>query len=154
MTHLDIRGARPADLAALQSVAVATGLFPPEMLPDMISPFLAGDEDSFWLTAVAEHKPVGLAFTQVEPMTEGTWNMLALAVHPDYQGKGLGRMIVQKVEHTLVEKAARLVIVDTSGTESFAKARAFYQALGYEVEARIRDFWSAGDDKVTLRKSL
>lgn len=48
----------------------------------------------------------------------------------------------------------RILLADTSGTEDFAATRGFYAAKGYTEEARIRDFWAAGDDKVTFRKAL
>ena len=44
--------------------------------------------------------------------------------------------------------------VETSGTNEFTRTRNFYQLLGYENEARIRDYYDAGDDKVVFRKSL
>ena len=46
------------------------------------------------------------------------------------------------------------MIVDTSGTEAFAETRAFYRKNGYTEEARIRDYWADGDDKITFRKPL
>ena len=54
----------------------------------------------------------------------------------------------------LQAKGARILIADTSGTEAFAPPRAFYAANGYAEEARIRDFWATGDDKVVFWKAL
>ena len=54
----------------------------------------------------------------------------------------------------LKARAARLLIVDTSSLPAFDGARAFYPALGFREEARIRDFWTDGDDKVTFAKRL
>ena len=51
-------------------------------------------------------------------------------------------------------QGARLIVVDTSGIEDFAGTRAFYARSGYDEEARIRDFWATGDDKVIFRKAL
>lgn len=80
--------------------------------------------------------------------------MLALAIHPDLQGRGLGAALVTAAEGNLKERGQRLIIVDTSGTDDFALTRKFYAQNGYEEEARIRDFWASGDDKVTFRKAL
>ncbi len=38
--------------------------------------------------------------------------------------------------------------------EAFAGARAFYAARGYAEEARLRDFYLDGWDKVVYRKRL
>jgi hypothetical protein len=54
----------------------------------------------------------------------------------------------------LVARGARLLIIETSGLASFERTRAFYRALGYDEEARIREFFKAGDDKVVFRKAL
>jgi hypothetical protein len=46
------------------------------------------------------------------------------------------------------------LIADTSGTDDFAPTRAFYRKNGYAEEARIRDFWAKGDDKVVFWTAL
>jgi GNAT superfamily N-acetyltransferase len=80
--------------------------------------------------------------------------MLALAVRPDLQSKGLGAALAKAAEQLLKGKGQRILIVDTSGTDGFALTRKFYAQNGYDEEARIRDFWADGDDKVIFRKAL
>ncbi len=48
----------------------------------------------------------------------------------------------------------RLLLVETSGVAGFAGQRRFYRKLGFRREARIRDYYQAGDDKVVFAKSL
>ena len=154
MTKIDITETTRDDIPGLQAVLEATGLFPPELLPDFLEPVLTGDSPALWRTGWVDGTPAGLVFTEPEPMTDGTWNMRALGVVPGHQGRGLGRAVVAAVEEDLASAGQRILIVDTSGTADFAGARAFYAALGYDEEARIRDFWAEGDDKVTFRKPL
>lgn len=149
-----IRFTNQADTDALADVAEAAGIFPGTMLPDMLGPYLAGEQSGFWLTCEIDGSPSGFVYTQQEPMADGTWNMLALAVHPSAHRQGQGRALVHAVEEELRRRQARLVIVDTSSTGGYAMARAFYHALGYEAEARIRDYWDTGDHKITFRKPL
>jgi ribosomal protein S18 acetylase RimI-like enzyme len=54
----------------------------------------------------------------------------------------------------LVERGERLLLVETSGVESFEYVRAFYRKSGYQEEARIREFYAAGIDKIVFRKAL
>ncbi len=61
---------------------------------------------------------------------------------------------VHALEAELRIRGARILIADTSGAAGFTAARKFYAAKGYDEEARIRDFWGTGDDKVTYWKSL
>lgn len=154
MTNPIIKATSSADIAGLQAVLDGTELFPSEMLPDMLAPALAGETEAFWLTCHSHGEAVGLYYTVPEELADGTWNMLALAVRPDLQGKRLGAALVQAAEQHLKDKGQRILIVDTSGTEDFALTRKFYAQNGYEEEARIRDFWADGDDKVIFRKAL
>ena len=87
-------------------------------------------------------------------MTEGTWNVLAIAVHPDAQGRGHGSALMRHIEASLAERGERVLLVETSGVPAFDRTRAFYRGLDYDEEARIRDYWAAGDDKVVFRKAL
>ncbi len=132
-----------------------TGLFPTDMLAEMAHPFVSGGvSDQLWLTAHHNDQPTGIMFARAEELAEGTWNMLALGVLPAAQGTGIGRALVAEAERLLKNADVRILIVDTSSTADFEGARAFYAAAGYEEEARIRDYWAAGDDKVTFRKAL
>jgi ribosomal protein S18 acetylase RimI-like enzyme len=154
MTNIHIEATTSEDLPALAAAADETGLFPREMLPDMVAGFLAGDAESLWLTASVDEAPVGFCYTAAEMLTQGTWNMLALAVRPTHQGHGVGAALVAELEARLRQRDVRVVIADTSGTDAFARTRTFYVQNGYTEEARIRDFWDAGDDKVIFWKRL
>lgn len=150
MSNDTIRPLRRDDLSAARTLIAAVDLFPPEMLPEMAAPFLEG-ADELWLVVVGG---AGLAYAAPERLTDGTWNLLLLAVDPARQGQGLGRRLVLAVEAALGEKGARLLLVETSGVPEFAGQRRFYRKLGFRREARIRDYYQAGDDKVVFVKPL
>ncbi len=154
MTNPVIKATSTDDIAGLQAVLDGTELFPSEMLAEMLAPYLAGETEAFWLTCHSNGVAVGFCYTVPEDLAYGTWNMLALAVRPDLQGKGLGAALVRAAEQHLKDKGQRILIVDTSGTDDFSLTRKFYSQHGYEEEARIRDFWADGDDKVIFRKAL
>jgi ribosomal protein S18 acetylase RimI-like enzyme len=92
--------------------------------------------------------------TWVKRMTEGTWNLYLIAVHPKYQRQGRGAALLAQVEKILVERGERMLLVETSGLDSFDYVRSFYHKNGYEEEARIRDFYQVNDDKIVFRKTL
>ena len=154
MTTPIVKQTTKGDIPALQTVLDQTQLFPSEMLPEMLQPALDHEAEAIWLTCHLDGAAVGLCYSIPEELAQGTWNMLALAVRPDLQGQKLGTALVEAAEQRLKAKGQRLLIVDTSGTEDFALTRRFYARNGYEEEARIRDFWAAGDDKVIFRKAL
>jgi ribosomal protein S18 acetylase RimI-like enzyme len=149
-----IRPLRREDLPALKAVIDATELFPSDMLDDMVSGYLSGEAgNDFWLT-IDDAGPVAVAYYVPERMTEGTWNLLLIAVHPDHQGRGQGAALLRHIEFALAARGQRLLLVETSGLPSFERMRSFYRKNGYGEEARIRDFYQAGEDKVVFRKVL
>lgn len=153
---MTIRPTKHEDVPALKLVLDGTELFPSEMLPEMVGQFLS-DQDSqdVWLTLEDDSgTAIGFCYAAPEQLTEGTWNMLAIAVLPERQGTGVGGAITRKLEDVLREKGQRVLIAETSGTDRFAMTREFYRKSGYKEEARIRDFWDAGDDKVVFWKAL
>ncbi len=151
-----IRRVTPADTAALKALIDATDLFPSHLLDDMLADYFRGDHDQgdhVWLTD-DDGGPVGVAYYAPERMTVGTWNLYLIAVHPDRQGQGRGSALLRHVERALAARGERVLLVETSGLPSFERTRAFYRACGYDEEARIRDFYQAGEDKVIFRKAL
>ena len=87
-------------------------------------------------------------------MTYGTWNLQFIAVNPVSQAAGTGSGLLAGIEHSLADRKARLLIVETSSLDDYEAARAFYAKRGFEEEARIREFYSAGQDKIVFRKML
>ena len=150
-----IRFAVPDDVARLKEIITATELFPAHLLNDMIAPYFAGENEN-WLVFETEDSEniVGLAYYMPEPMTEGTYNALLLAVHPGQQGRGVGAALMIHIEQTLREQNKRILLVETSGLPEFERTRRFYRKIGYEEEARIRDFYASGEDKIVFYKAL
>ncbi|KAL3920653.1 MAG: hypothetical protein SGILL_003152 [Bacillariaceae sp.] len=156
-TTISIRDATSNDLANLKQVIDSSELFPSEMLDDMIAGYLAGTEDCLWLTADDDNDDTQtlIAYCAPEKMTEGTWNLYLIAVHKNKQGTGIGTQALQHLQEQLVaKKQARVLLVETSGLDEFAQTRKFYLKNGFVEEARIRDFYKQGENKVVYWKSL
>lgn len=152
-----IRPTTPDDTDALIALAGASGLFGPDELgqvAQMLTEHHAGGGDGHcWLTD-DDNGPVGVAYFAPERMTEGTWNLYLIAVHPDRQRQGRGKALLRHVEQSSAQRGQRILLVETSGLANFERVRAFYRSAGYDEEARIRDFYKAGDDKIVFRKAL
>jgi ribosomal protein S18 acetylase RimI-like enzyme len=129
-------------------------MFPSEMLEGMTADYFAGESDTQrWIIAEAG-AVAGVAYTVPEPLTDGTWNTLLICVDPAAHGQGTGRALMRHIEDELRGEGARVLLVETSGTPDFERTRGFYDMLGYDREARIRDYYAVGDDKVIFRKAL
>ena len=157
-----IRPARPENQADLLDLAEATGLFqPPELeeLAGMIAACFAGElgDDHHWVVVAGPGEGRAIeaaAYYASEMMAEAVWNLYFIGVRPDRQGSGLGATLLRHVEDDLTARGARLLLVETSGLDSFELTRRFYRKNGYDEEARIRDFYRQGEDKVIFRKAL
>ncbi|MEL7255230.1 MAG: GNAT family N-acetyltransferase [Pseudomonadota bacterium] len=154
MTDITIAETTADDIATIQKIVSDTGLFPPDLVPDLLDPALKGETSEFWRSAYVGSEVAGFCYTVPEMLTEGAWNITAIAVDPARQGTGIGAALLSEVENWLTSKGQRLILIDTSSGEDFTRTRAFYVKNGYEEEARIRDFWAEGDDKVVFRKAL
>ena len=159
MTNINIRPVKSSDLDDLKEIIEANDLFPPDMLDGMIADFFDDENNSdLWLTYESNKPekvaPVAIAYCAPEQMTEGTWNLYLIAVHPDYQSQGIGTSMVNCIEETLKERGERLILVETSSLPDFERTRDFYKKLSYQQEAQIREFYQAGEDKIVFRKLL
>jgi ribosomal protein S18 acetylase RimI-like enzyme len=155
MTAKSIRPLIAADVPALKSVIDATGLFPGDLLDGMVADYLADNASGeMWLVDADAEGLRGLAYCAPERMTEGTWNLYLIALHPDAQRQGRGTAFVAEIEHGLSARDARVLLVETSGLPEFEATRAFYAKCAFVQEARIRDFYRAGEDKIVFWKAL
>ncbi len=153
-----IRPVTPDDTDALIALADSVELFSSdelEALRQMLTDSLSkdGDAQPFWITD-DDDGLVGLAYCEPERLTSGTWNLQLIAVHPTHQRQRRGAKLLLFVEQTLADRGARVLLVETMGTPDFEHVRAFYRKNGYNEEARIREFYAEGADKIVFRKVL
>lgn len=143
------------DVPGIKQILDSIELFPSEILEDMIADYLTNPaSEEIWFTDVENGNPIAFGFCAPEKLTEGTYNLYALGVRSDIQGKNTGSKMMNFIEEHLRANGHRILIVDTSGTEEFKQTRRFYEKLNYQQEAVIRDFWNEGDDKVIFWKKL
>ena len=153
-----IRPATADDTTHLIALAEAIGLFQAHELEDlgaMLAEHLDSNSegDNFWI-ADDEDGLLGAAYYAPEQFSYSVWNLYFIGVHPKHQGKGRGTALLRYVEQALRERGERLLLVETSGLDSFELTRNFYRKNGYSEEARIRDYYKVGDDKIIFRKVL
>lgn len=73
-----------------------------------------------------------------------------LWVAEDYRGQGLGRKLMNKVNHYARELNCTMATVNTM---DFQNARAFYEGLGYECDF-ARSGYAADSSMIFLKRSL
>ncbi|MBI3037439.1 GNAT family N-acetyltransferase [bacterium] len=73
---------------------------------------------------------------------------------PSLQREGTGKILMEWVESQVLAQKGRIIVVETSGRDLYKPTRSFYLKIGYHEEARIRDFYRPGDDRVIFTKIL
>jgi ribosomal protein S18 acetylase RimI-like enzyme len=150
---------QPRDKTAVTTILHAT----PEFLShevviaeELIDCYLSKGKLSGYFIEVAEdaEQVTGYVCWGDTPLTEGTWDIFWIAVDRTLQGKGIGVALMATAEKAIYEAGGRLSVVETSGKPDYNKTRHFYTAHGYKEEARIKDFYTVGDDKVIMVKRL
>ena len=88
------------------------------------------------------------------PLTDSTFDFYWLAVSPESQGKGYGRVLISFVEEQVRRVGGTILVLETSSLESYSRTVRIYLGCGYQIVARIKNFYRAGDDKIILTKEL
>jgi ribosomal protein S18 acetylase RimI-like enzyme len=147
------------DLDDVMNIVVAAGMFAPDdrwFIEQMIAEHLESGAKAGHGYLIDEEggAAVGVVNWQAKLGPDGVWDLTMIAVLPELQGSGRGAAMMSHVESELAAAGQRLLLVETSSTAQYDGTRAFYQRCGYDEEARVRDYWTEGDDLVLFRKRL
>lgn len=78
--------------------------------------------------------------------------IVSIAVHPAYQGVGLGRRLMHRAMRDLKRRGA--LAYDLYVQTSSAAAIALYCQLGFRIIRTIRGHYADGSDAFSMRKSV
>jgi ribosomal protein S18 acetylase RimI-like enzyme len=123
---------------------------------ELIDSYLESPSDSGYYILVADVNSTvaGYICYGPTPLTEGTWDIYWVAVAPENQERGIGTALIESAEKEIRKANGRLVIIETSSIPAYEKTRRFHVGRGYQIVARIPDFYAPGDDKLILQKRL
>jgi len=155
-----IREALYSDGARIITIVQEAGIFNnievntvKEIWQDYLS---EGDiENGYHFLVIGQNDNIhGFACYGERPLTEGVYDLYWIVVDPSRRGKGFGKALLKSVERDVVSHGGRIIIIETSSTAKYASAREFYVKSGYELEAKIRDFYHPDDDLMVYTKHL
>lgn len=104
--------------------------------------------------STTERRVVGYVCFGTTPLTTGTYDLYWIAVDPTFQGGGVGTLLVDAVLDAMRAAGGRLLLIETSSRPDYAKTRDFYDRAGMSLEARVRDFYSPGDDRLIYARRV
>jgi len=157
MTPIRIRPFTLEDRSPILEILHRTRMFTPleiEVARELIDAWLYHPEQKDYIlyTAEGEGKVTGYVCYGPTPATEGSFDLYWIAVDPLYQRSGIGKELLLFTEKRIQECNGRLIIIETSSQEKYAPTRSFYERNGYTLEARIKDFYRVGDDRLIYVK--
>jgi ribosomal protein S18 acetylase RimI-like enzyme len=101
-----------------------------------------------------QRQPVGYICYGPTPMTQGTFDLYWIVVDPDFQGKKIGSQLLNFLEKILSGRNGRMILADTSSIPEYEKTKKFYLRNGFQEIARVKDYYSPGNDRITFCKRL
>jgi len=152
-----LRGLRAGDGGAIRRLLSRAGNFTAAeqaVAMELVDIGLTVPDQKDYIFAVAEDDGlvVGYICWGLASMSDGTYDLYWVAVDPGCRGRGIGKMLVEHCEEKVKEARGRSLLIETSSRAGYEGTLAFYLRLNYEVLARLRDYYTAGDDKIVLGK--
>ena len=148
------------DISPLKEILLATRVFRNEEIEVAVELMeIVAEEphqlDYIMFTSVDEENVVqGYYCVGPTPMTEVSYDLYWMAVDPGRYGGGASKELVEHCEEFVRARNGKKIIAETSSLESYGRTRAFYMKHGFVEEARIRNYYSVGDDLVIFTKQL
>lgn len=158
--HLTLRTEpQPADRERVREIVTATDFFRAEEIDvavELVDERLERGAASDYCFVFADERGVTLGYSCFGPipLTVASWDLYWIAVDPARQGRGLGRRLLAASEDEIRRRGGTRVYVDTSTRDQYTPTRAFYEHCGYDLAARLADFYAPGDGKAVYCKVL
>ena len=125
-----IRCLKPSDLTKLKVLLDQTELFPTELLEEISHPFFRDSHcTDLWQVYEYSGEPVAFLYCVQEKLTKSTWNVLALAVLPELQRQGIGRLLMNNVEQILQNRNQSTLLVETSSLPEYSRTALLHGEL-------------------------
>ena len=160
--EVHIRQLEPRDRSRIEEMVISSGKFNDveiETALELADDALKEGDDGGYIFVVLEYgkeHPVlhGFACYGPTPLTQGVYDLYWIVVDPAAQRKGLGRYLLEYVECNITKRGGRMLLIETSSQETYSATIRFYEKNGYQLAARIKNFYRVGDDKLVFSKEL
>lgn len=150
---------RSGDVELVSGLCRDSGMFSPaevEVAAELVQARRLTGEASGYHFLFAEWEGLVLGYACYGPIacTMASWDLYWIVVSPGLQGRGLGRRLLERVEQNILAAGGRRLYVETSSRGKYHPTRGFYQARGYQLAARLDDYYATGDGMVIYLKVL
>lgn len=149
----------PADVESVTRLVTATGFFTAAEVAiagELVEEHLRKGLPSGYRFVFADDgsELAGYACFGPIPATLSSHDLYWIAVAPAWQGRGLGRLLLERVETLTREAGGVRLYAETSSRPAYAPTRAFYERTGFHQVAVFPEFYAPGDGKMVFEKRL
>ena len=155
-----IRKFEPVDIDPITELVEATGVFRNDEIDVAvelmdIAASQPNQKDYILFSGIDEQNTVvGYYCVGPTPMTQSTFDLYWIAVHPQHHGKNFGTQLLQHCEALVKSKNGTLMVAETSSQTKYEPTRKFYLKNQYTESARIQNYYMPGDDLMIYTKYL
>jgi ribosomal protein S18 acetylase RimI-like enzyme len=154
--RIHVEESRPEDREAIGEIARRAGVFTEEEEASVFELFDAhlktSDSGYEWYTARAGERVAGFACYGPTPLAQGAYDLYWICTDREIRGKGVGRALFSALDLEIRARKGRLLMIWTSGGKDYLPAAKFYEQMGCELSARIRDYYKPGEDLIVFVK--
>lgn len=112
-------------------------------LEQAINDYIEGVRDKFFISVRIYDTPVG--FTALKEHNEYTSEVYVMGILEEFQGRGIGKRLIEEVETHLKSQGKEYLTVKTLGPshpdEGYKKTRAFYRSVGFLPLEEFTTLW-------------
>jgi ribosomal-protein-alanine N-acetyltransferase len=146
--RIRVRHAQMSDVPAI--VAIEQEAFPDPWNEETFVESLAIFPSTCFI-AINGYKIAGFVTAGAEDTGKEIYgHIMNLAVTPAYRRRGVGRMLVRRVEHEFLLQGASAIQLEVRISNT--GAHAFYRELGYEQVLVIGGYYTDGEDAIVMMK--
>ena len=152
---MTVRPPTAADRGAVLDALASCGAFSEleiEVAIGMFDEGLAGDYTLLGLEAEGSLR--GYACIGRASLTERSWYLYWICVHPAFQGRGVGQALQAAVEDFVRRNGGDKLVLETSARAQYGRSRHFYETAGFAVQGRIVGFYKRDEDCIVYCKAL
>jgi len=155
-----IRPLAPGDRPAIERILRQVKVFTEEEIEtalQIVDLYLQNSGQQDYLIKVAadeKDSPLGYICYGKTPMTDGVYHLYWIAVDPSHQAHGIGGELLRFMERNVKDLRGRMILVETSSSPEYQRARDFYSKHGYREVARIDDFYRVNEGLIIYQRKL
>lgn len=147
------------DANAVGEIVEATGFFNEAEVAiaiELVEARLQSGEASGYFFVLAEEAGRVQGYACYGPIegTENSFDLFWIAIRPDQQGRGLGRLLMDDIAKRIHAMGGCRVYAETSGRAQYEPTREFYRRLGFDLAAELPEFYGPGDAKLFYVKPV